>query len=219
MSQHLLHVASCLWRPLTIVSVPSEQSTRPQSHFIKDKLLLVNEVCCACWEWAHYVSCLRLQSKSAYSSVRGYDHSTCDPNRVATGTLWISGLGGVGKGHMAMSLYKLKAFVTCTLIELGTRPPPVLLYPFPWTTDQQSTVQTKSGEITHTATTCIPCTRMWHAKSDNSFSVSKCIPKLYSCGSHLLYNKTHYTRTHWLTYILHQCPHNILIGWEIVTLL
>ena len=53
--------------------------------------------------------------------------------------LQVSCLGGVGKWHLSMSLYKLTASVSCSLTKLSTWEP-LPSYPFPWTTDLQSTV-------------------------------------------------------------------------------
>ena len=43
----------------------------------------------------------------------------------------LSGLEGVGKGHLVISLDKLKAFVMCTLIELSTLSSPMPFIPSP----------------------------------------------------------------------------------------
>ena len=53
--------------------------------------------------------------------------------------LQVSCLEGIGNMHQAMSLYKLKAFVTCTITELSTSEP-LPIYPLLWTTHLQSTV-------------------------------------------------------------------------------
>ena len=45
----------------------------------------------------------------------------------------------VREWHLSLSLYKLKAFVTCSVTELSTREP-LPIYPFNWTADLQSTV-------------------------------------------------------------------------------
>ena len=64
---------------------------------------------------------------------------------IAPTTVWLATVlcrsVGIGNMHQAMSLYKLKAFVTCTKTELSTWEP-LPIYPFLlWTTHLQSTVQ------------------------------------------------------------------------------
>ena len=53
--------------------------------------------------------------------------------------LQVSSLEKVWEWHLSLSLYKLKACVTCSKIELSTWEP-LPIYPFHWTTGLQSTV-------------------------------------------------------------------------------
>ena len=58
--------------------------------------------------------------------------------------LQVSCLGWVGKWHLSMSLYKLTAFVSCSITKLSSWEP-LPIYPFHWTTDLQSAVPVLEG--------------------------------------------------------------------------